>query len=183
MSTSRMLTGLVGGAVIGGAVSAGCGAASGAIGAAVLGASYPGAGYDTLLATQMNASGAALLGGAVGAIVGAVRGALYTDNNVNAKADGKSSGAGLLGFVAGQTISGLIGYGLFLSTATSPLVMNVGQMAASSAVGSTIFGAGATVGLLACFCCVAVCCAGAMQDDAKEAEMEEGNLATAAPRI
>lgn len=172
MSTCRVLAGLAVGGVIGGAASAACGAASGAIGAAVLNSSY--GGYDVLLATQMVASGTALLGGATGAIAGAISGC-SDSGNVRVEADHKKTGGGLLAFVGGMTIGGLIGYGLFLSTATSNLALNVGQVAASAAAGSAIFGGGlavvTTVGIL--------CCIGAAMEDKPEVAMEEGHAATA----
>lgn len=172
MSTCRMLAGLVGGAVGGGilvgGVSAGLGAASGAIGAAVLDRCY--GGYSVLQATQMVASGAALLGGSVGVITGGIAGAVSAGvPNVEVKANTGTTSFGLAGFVAGETISGLIGFGLFLSTQSSNLLLNVGQVAASAATGSAILGGGLYAVTLLGICC---CAAAAMSDNENDLEAQ-----------
>jgi hypothetical protein len=171
-----------------GGVSAGLGAASGAIGSKILDDAY--GGYDVLQATQMVAAGNALLGGAIGAIGGGIAGAkMGAGVEVSAKSENnkRDTSLGLLGVVIEQTLGGLVGYGLFTTTATpaNPLNLNLGQVAASAAVGSAVLGGSLAVGIVACAVLVAACCGAAMSDDdVNEAALEEGHgAALPAPRM
>ncbi len=165
MSTARIVKRIgncFGGAAIGatvsGAISAIAGATAGAAGAAIL-KTVGHVGYEVLEAARVVAGGNALLGGALGGVVGGVAGGVLGGNIfkhiATAKDMNTTYGYGLVGYIASQTLGGLIGYELFMRAGT--LTMTLGQIAVSSAVGATVTAIPVTVGLIYCIGLTASC--------------------------
>ena len=147
---SQRLVGFIGGAVGGAAVGGGMGTASGAVGAALLTvAGY--AGYEVLEATKTIAMGNAVWCAASGGIAGYLVGSgFFKPKPPNTK----TFFLGEVGYPAGMTLGGLIGYGLFMEVAGS--TMTLGQIVASSALGAVVTAWPVTLGVLCCLAAIAI---------------------------
>ncbi len=136
------------GGVISGGFSSAVSALSGYTGAAILQHYYQS--YDPMEATRMGAIGGAILGSTVGLIVGPYAAGLLTSDAGNSNQN-KHSNA--IRDVAMCVAMGLVGYGV-MNQGSSETTMNLGQTAASFALGSVTLG----VGIGGAFCIAVPIC-------------------------
>lgn len=154
MSLRNFFKGATVGAVIGGGVSAGLTAASGATGAAILSSS----GYTGYVASEAAKMGA--IGGSIfGSITGALRGGLSNLGLFKKKEEEKDNNGiweSAISYTGGSVLGGLIGYGVLNSASVT--VMELGQAAASFAVGGAVTMIPASCAII-CICLPIAACA------------------------
>lgn len=127
-----------------GAIGSALGAFSGAVGAEILDAAGH-SGYHPIEAAKMGAIGGAVLYGASGVLTGALAscGLFSSSENSNKNRSNES----IAGYAASMVLTGLTGYGI-MNSGDYQTVMELGQTAASFAVGGAITAIPAGCGLV-----------------------------------